>query len=85
LNNSLYWSIALQILGHDAPIKETYQALITSDQRPMLFIDVGGRLWDPHNSIFVTRNADLGVRAQLGMFQQIQINLPIKLKQVAQP
>jgi FkbM family methyltransferase len=52
LNDSLYWSIALQILGHDAPIKETYQALITSDQRPILFIDVGAN-YGTHTILFL--------------------------------
>jgi len=52
LDDSLYWSIALQILGHDAAIKETYQALITSDQRPVLFIDVGAN-YGTHTVLFL--------------------------------
>ncbi len=47
----LDWDYALSVLGHDAEIKETYAALIESDQRPALFIDVGAN-YGTHSILF---------------------------------
>ena len=38
----LEWDIAVSIVGHDIEVKQTYEALINSPERPDLFIDVGG-------------------------------------------
>ena len=40
------------VLGHDAEIKQTYEALIRSDQRPVLFIDVGAN-YGTHSLLFL--------------------------------
>jgi FkbM family methyltransferase len=48
----LDWDCALSVLGHDAEIKQTYEALIESDQRPSLFVDVGAN-YGTHSILFL--------------------------------
>lgn len=48
----LDWDYALSVLGHDADIKQTYEALIESDQRPALFVDVGAN-YGTHSILFL--------------------------------
>jgi len=48
----LDWDYALSILGHDADVKQTYEALIKSDQRPALFVDVGAN-YGTHSILFL--------------------------------
>jgi FkbM family methyltransferase len=49
----LDWDNAVSILGHDLEIKQTYAALLTSDQRPNLFMDVGAN-YGMHSTLFLT-------------------------------
>ena len=48
----LDWDYALSVLGHDADIKQTYEALIESDQSPALFVDVGAN-YGTHSILFL--------------------------------
>lgn len=48
----LDWDYALSVLGHDAEIKQTYETLVGSDQRPALFIDVGAN-YGTHSILFL--------------------------------
>lgn len=48
----LDWDYALSVLGHDAEIKQTYEVLINSDQRPALFVDVGAN-YGTHSILFL--------------------------------
>jgi FkbM family methyltransferase len=49
----LDWDNAVSIIGHDIEIKQTYEALITSDQRPEIFIDVGAN-YGMHSVLFLS-------------------------------
>ena len=49
----LDWDYALSIIGHEIEIKQTYAALITSDQRPTLFLDVGAN-YGTHSILFLS-------------------------------
>jgi len=49
----LDWDYALSIIGHEIEIKQTYAALITSDQRPELFLDVGAN-YGTHSILFLS-------------------------------
>jgi FkbM family methyltransferase len=49
----LDWDNAISILGHDVEIKQTYAALITSDERPNLFIDIGAN-YGMHSMLFLS-------------------------------
>jgi FkbM family methyltransferase len=53
----LDWGYALAVLGHDADIKQTYEALLKSDQCPVLFMDVGANC-GTHSILFLA----VGVR-----------------------
>jgi FkbM family methyltransferase len=48
----LDWDNAVSILGHDVEIKQTYAALLASDQRPVLFMDVGAN-YGTHSILFL--------------------------------
>jgi FkbM family methyltransferase len=49
----LDWDNAVSILGHELEIKQTYAALIASDQRPDLFMDVGAN-YGMHSTLFLS-------------------------------
>ena len=49
----LDWGLALSILGHDDEVKATYAALVSSDQRPELFLDVGAN-YGTHSVLFLS-------------------------------
>jgi FkbM family methyltransferase len=49
----LDWDGAVSILGHDIEIKQTYSALLESDQRPVLFLDVGAN-YGTHSILFLS-------------------------------
>jgi FkbM family methyltransferase len=48
----LDWLLAVSFLGHDAEVKQTYLAFLTSKQRPDLFVDVGAN-YGPNSLIFL--------------------------------
>lgn len=48
----LDWDYAVSVLGHDADIKRTYEALIKSDRPPTLFLDVGAN-YGTHAILFL--------------------------------
>jgi len=49
----LDWDIAVSIVANDIEIKQTYAALIASDQRPALFLDVGAN-HGTHSVLFLS-------------------------------
>lgn len=49
----LDWDFAVSILGHDIEVKKTYAALVKSDQRPELFLDVGAN-YGTHSLLFLS-------------------------------
>lgn len=49
----LDWDMAVSILGHDIKVKQTYAALVRSDQRPALFLDVGAN-YGTHSMLFLS-------------------------------
>ena len=49
----LNWDSAVSIIGHDIEIKQTYAALVTSDQRPAIFLDVGAN-YGMHSVLFLS-------------------------------
>ena len=49
----LDWDFALSVIGHDVEVKQTYAALIKSDQRPSLFFDVGAN-YGTHSVLFLS-------------------------------
>jgi FkbM family methyltransferase len=49
----LDWDIAVSIIGHDIEVKRTYAALVTSDQRPAVFLDVGAN-YGMHSVLFLS-------------------------------
>lgn len=54
----LDWDSAVSILGHDAEVKETYEAFITSPtHRPDLFIDIGAN-YGTHSLLFLVHGID---------------------------
>jgi FkbM family methyltransferase len=48
----LDWDSALSIIGHDNEVKQTYAALIASDERPGIFLDVGAN-YGTHSVLFL--------------------------------
>lgn len=48
----LDWLLAVSFLGHDAEVKQTYLAILSSKQRPDLFVDVGAN-YGPNSLIFL--------------------------------
>ena len=53
----LDWELAVSIIGNDVEIKETYDALLSSDEPPSLFIDIGAN-YGTHSLIFLTQNIE---------------------------
>lgn len=49
----LDWDSAVSVLGHDIEVKQTYAALVKSDQRPALFLDVGAN-YGTHSILFLS-------------------------------
>jgi FkbM family methyltransferase len=49
----LDWDNAISIIGHDIEVKRTYAALVTSDQRPAIFLDVGAS-YGMHSVLFLS-------------------------------
>lgn len=49
----LDWDCAVSLIGHDIEIKQTYAALIDSNQRPALFLDVGAN-YGIHSILFLS-------------------------------
>jgi FkbM family methyltransferase len=49
----LDWDTAVSIVGHDIEVKQTYAALVTSDQRPAIFLDVGAN-YGMHSVLFLS-------------------------------
>jgi FkbM family methyltransferase len=49
----LDWDIALSLVGHDVEVVQTYAALIISDQRPALFMDIGAN-YGMHSILFLS-------------------------------
>jgi FkbM family methyltransferase len=49
----LDWDGALSLIGHDIEVKQTYAALLKSDQRPALFLDVGAN-YGTHSVLFLS-------------------------------
>jgi FkbM family methyltransferase len=49
----LDWDNAVSIVGHDIEVKETYAALVESDQRPSLFLDIGAN-YGTHSVLFLS-------------------------------
>lgn len=49
----LDWDNAVSILGHDIEVKKTYAALVKSDQRPELFLDIGAN-YGTHSLLFLS-------------------------------
>jgi FkbM family methyltransferase len=49
----LDWDGAVSVIGHDIEVKQTYAALIRSDQRPALFLDVGAN-YGTHSILFLS-------------------------------
>ena len=49
----LDWDAAVSIVGHDIEIKQTYLTLIESEQRPVLFVDVGAN-YGTHSILFLS-------------------------------
>jgi len=49
----LDWDTAVSIIGHDIEVKQTYAALVTSDQRPAIFLDVGAN-YGMHSVLFLS-------------------------------
>jgi FkbM family methyltransferase len=48
----LDWDAALSMLGHEPAIKETYETLLTGEQRPELFVDIGTN-YGTHSLLFL--------------------------------
>jgi FkbM family methyltransferase len=48
----LDWDHAVSIVGNDITIKQTYEALVSSDERPSLFMDVGAN-YGTHSVLFL--------------------------------
>ena len=53
----LDWDAALSALGHEPAIKETYRTLLGADQRPDLFVDVGGN-YGMHSLLFLVAGVE---------------------------
>ena len=49
----LDWETAVSAVGHDTEVIQTYTALIRSDQRPALFLDVGAN-YGMHSILFLS-------------------------------
>jgi hypothetical protein len=51
----LDWDLAVSIVGHDLEIKEEYEILINSTERPELFIDIGAN-YGTHSLLFLVHH-----------------------------
>jgi FkbM family methyltransferase len=51
------WEAAVSIVGHDMDVKDTYASLITSNQRPDLFLDIGAN-YGTHSMLFLAHNIE---------------------------
>jgi FkbM family methyltransferase len=49
----LDWDLAVSIVAHDIEVKQTYAAIILSDQRPAFFLDIGAN-YGTHSVIFLS-------------------------------
>ncbi len=49
----LDWDNAISIIGHDIEVKQTYAALVTADERPTIFLDVGAN-FGTHSVLFLS-------------------------------
>jgi FkbM family methyltransferase len=49
----LDWEHACSVIGHDPEVIQTYAAIIDSDQRPVLFLDVGAN-YGTHSVLFLS-------------------------------
>jgi FkbM family methyltransferase len=49
----LDWDTAVSIVGHDIELKQTYAAIIGSEQRPMIFLDIGAN-YGTHSILFLS-------------------------------
>jgi FkbM family methyltransferase len=84
----LDWENAVSIIGSNVEIKETYEALINSDERPALFVDVGAN-YGTHSVLFLSAGIPTIAfepnPACLSDFQELcQVNgLTVRLEQVA--
>jgi FkbM family methyltransferase len=54
----LDWNSALSIVGHDVEIKETYEAILLSNDRPDIFIDAGAN-YGTHSLLFLAEGVDV--------------------------
>jgi FkbM family methyltransferase len=48
----LDWDTALSIIGHDIEVKETYEFLLSQDNKPDLFVDIGAN-YGSHSLLFL--------------------------------
>lgn len=48
----LDWDQAVSVLGHEVPIKETYETLLTQAAKPDLFVDIGAN-YGTHSLLFL--------------------------------
>lgn len=53
----LDWDLALSLLGHEPDIKQTYAALLGSDLRPDVFLDVGAN-YGTHTVLFMAHGVE---------------------------
>jgi FkbM family methyltransferase len=51
------WDSAISILGHDIEIKETYDSLLCSHDKPDLFIDIGAN-YGTHSLLFIVQGIE---------------------------
>jgi FkbM family methyltransferase len=84
----LDWENAVSIIGSNVEIKETYEAVINSDERPALFVDVGAN-YGTHSVLFLSAGIPTIAfepnPACLSDFHELcQVNgLRVRLEQVA--
>jgi FkbM family methyltransferase len=50
--SELDWDLAVSILGADREVKQTYETILSSDQRPDLFVDIGTS-YGTHSLLFL--------------------------------
>jgi FkbM family methyltransferase len=54
-NFYLEWDSAISIVGHDLEVKQTYESLIGSSEKPELFIDIGAS-YGTHSLLFLVND-----------------------------
>lgn len=68
----LDWDSALSIIGHDNEVKRTYAALIASDERPAIFVDVGAN-YGTHSVLFLAAGIPvIAFEPNLSCYQHFQ-------------